>query len=507
MSTNVRAVGRQEAPLRPTVARGDDRFVASPSETTPGLIRSVWRFRWLAVAITLAVTGLSALIGSVVAPPPTATVSIALTSPQPDNVLAPSVVGDATLSRYTAQRADYITSDDVLKAVSAALTTPIEAVRGRLSVSPSATASVISIAATGPNRAEAAALANAVVVSYGEATKTEVNRRTEKVSASIETDVRKISASSRGLPPSSPQAQAAAQSMAALESKASTFRTDNIAYGDGVDWATHASEGDVAVAGLPYKTTAIGFIVGLALSMVAAWLLSERRREVATSGEVAQLLESPLLGVIRRAWDGPNDDAAEGRQRLALATASVGLRARTDRGTVVVVGVDRKVASRDIAMGIASGLTVQGNRTLFVEGDVAYGEPGTDLPLEDDTSGFATMLADTRGVTTPQTHLLKADHGASVEVMPLGRTATGDAYPPVGGLPIALATLQGSRDFVIIDGGSLDSGPVTSALIAASDALVFVVPDHADEEQVLQARATADTLHANLVGYIYQTTR
>lgn len=504
MTTNVRATGR-EAPHEPyAFARESARAATARDETTPGLFISAWRFRWLSLAITFAVAGTSALAGVFLAAPPTASAVISLTNPQPANVLAPGVVGDATLTRYTAQRADYITSNDVLRDVSSATGLTIDTIRHRLSVSPSSTSSVITVVATGSSRVDAVTLANGVVASYRTDTRSEVTRRTDAVTASIDADVKKINDGVRGLSAGSPEAQAAAQSIAALQSKASGIRTDNVSYGDGVDWATQPTENDVVVAGPPFKESAIGLMIGLAASMVIAWLLSDRKRQVVTSGRAGELLEVPLLGVSNRVRkpDAATAELAFTRQKQSLATASIALRARTDEGSIVVVGVGGGIATHDVALGIATGLTLQGNSTLIVEADFSQ-ESRAEVDDGDDTgTGFATMLADTQGVTTPRTRGIDVGQGLSLELMRLGAIPPGTSWH-VGGLPIALATLQEGRDFIVIDGGGLDSGHITAALVAACDALVFVIPDHSNEDDVIEARVSVETLQANLVGYVY----
>lgn len=503
MNTSLKAAGRA-VPLQPRgTTKESARVTTPPDEITPGLFASAWRFRWLSLAITLAVAGTSVLAGVLLAPPPTATVVMSVTSPQADNVLAPAVVGDATLTRYTAQRADYVTSDDVLNGVSSAIGASPDAIRRRLTVSPSASSSVITIVGTGKTRAEAASLANAVVDSYRAATKADVAKRTDAVTASIDGDIKKIKDSVRGLP-SGPESQAAAQSIAQLESKASGVRTDNVSYGDGIDWATRTTPHDVVVAGPPLKEGAIGLLVGLAASMVIAWLLSDRKRQVVTSGRASELLDVPLLGIASQAIkpEGRSSEVVPVIQQQSLATASIALRARADRGTVVIVGLGGTLATHDVAMGIAAGLTMQGSATLVVEADFAHGSrihPGKE---KTGVTGFATMLADIRGVTTAKMIHTDLGQGRQVEVMPLGPIPQGQSWN-VGGLPIALATLQEGHDFVVIDGGLLDSSHITAALCATGDALVFVLPDHVDEEDVLAARSMVETLQANVIGYIY----
>src|SRR5689334_13631327 len=154
-------------------------LTANGDQATPGLLSSMWRFRWMSLAVVLAAGILSGGAGVLVAPRPSATATIALKNPGAQNVLARGVVGDASLARYTRQRADFLTSDDVLSVVSEGLPGhPVSKLRSEITVTASTTSNLLTITATSNSAADAVALANTLVDSYSKATRAQVKQLT-----------------------------------------------------------------------------------------------------------------------------------------------------------------------------------------------------------------------------------------------------------------------------------------------------------------------------------------
>ena len=79
-----------------------------------GLLESLWRYKWITVTIVVAVIGLTALVGYIAQPGIQARTTIALATPPAESVFAAGVLGDASLQRYTAQRASFVLSDSVV---------------------------------------------------------------------------------------------------------------------------------------------------------------------------------------------------------------------------------------------------------------------------------------------------------------------------------------------------------------------------------------------------------
>ena len=83
----------------------------------PSLLGAMSRYRVMCALIVGAVAILSVVAALLTAGGATATATIGLRTPQVDNVLVPGLQGDASLGRYTAQRARFVTSDEVMTVV------------------------------------------------------------------------------------------------------------------------------------------------------------------------------------------------------------------------------------------------------------------------------------------------------------------------------------------------------------------------------------------------------
>ena len=109
------------------------------------------------MAIVLGVAALTTAAGLFIAPPARATATIALKTPPSASVLASGLQGDASLARYTAQRARFVRSDKVIEAVAKDLRRDdITEIRGQVSATPAATSNAITIVAFSPDEAEKA---------------------------------------------------------------------------------------------------------------------------------------------------------------------------------------------------------------------------------------------------------------------------------------------------------------------------------------------------------------
>ena len=189
----------------------------------PGVLDALWRFRWSSAAIVLFVVAVSVSVGLLAQPKAQAKATILLATPPENSVLTPSIQGDSSLARYTAQRAAFVTSDQMLDAVAANLAAPTTAkagvaangapattvpirhtdtrsftdLRHDLTAAPSSTSNAIVITARGNSADDAVRLADAAVAAYRSETAKEVADLTNAAVRSIqdsETSVRQDAA-------------------------------------------------------------------------------------------------------------------------------------------------------------------------------------------------------------------------------------------------------------------------------------------------------------------------
>src|SRR4051794_8540295 len=83
----------------------------------PGVLAAMWDYRFMCAAIVVLVVAVSVSAGLLVQPRAQAKATILLSPPPQNSVLAPTIQGDASLARYTAQRAAFVTSDTTLSSV------------------------------------------------------------------------------------------------------------------------------------------------------------------------------------------------------------------------------------------------------------------------------------------------------------------------------------------------------------------------------------------------------
>jgi len=240
----------------------------------PGLVEALWRYRWSSMAIVVVAVGISIGVALMVQPPAQARATIALASPPEDNVLAPGTQGDASLARYTAQRAAFVTSDVVLGAVAAVTGDDVTDLRSKVTATPSGTSNTLSVTVSAESRRAAVELAEAVVEAYRSETEAQIERRTEAAIRAIE----ESAASASGSRGATTDAAARSATLSQLALRASEIRVSSALLGDGVDFVNAPRRDAVMGRRLPVRDAALGFVVGLVVAATLAWIRADRSR-------------------------------------------------------------------------------------------------------------------------------------------------------------------------------------------------------------------------------------
>ena len=239
-----------------------------------GLLSAMWHYRAMCVVIVVVSVALSTVVGLVLTPKPSATATIALKTPSQDNVLAPGSTGDASLARYTAQRARFVTSDAVLGNVAAALgTDDLNGLRKKLEITPSTDSNIITITATGNSDDDAVALAGEVARAYAEETQKQVTALTDAALKSIDESAAQVRATITNN--NTAVNDAAASTLGQLQQRQAAIRTSSAVLGDGVEFIVKPDDSSVVNSKLPIKEAALGFILGLVIAGTAAYLRAD----------------------------------------------------------------------------------------------------------------------------------------------------------------------------------------------------------------------------------------
>jgi hypothetical protein len=228
----------------------------------------------MSAAIVSVMVVLSVGVGFLAQPRAQAKATIALSSPPAKSVLAPGVQGDASLARYTAQRAAYVKSDAVLRTVAASLRrSDITKLRGDISATPSTSSNTIVIVAEADSSREAVQLAAATVAAYRSKTSEEVRRLTDAAIASINESSLRVQA---GITATSGNSVQTTLSQLAVE--ASEIKVSSALFGDGVDFVAAPRTDAVTQPSIPLREAALGLVLGLLLAATAAWVRADRAR-------------------------------------------------------------------------------------------------------------------------------------------------------------------------------------------------------------------------------------
>jgi len=239
-----------------------------------GLLGAMWRYKGMCALIVVVCVVLSIGVGFLLTPQPSATATIALRTPSQENVLAPGSVGDASLARYTAQRARFVTSDDVLSNVGHSLgNDDLNKMRGELDVTPSKDSNIITITASGASGKDAVRLATDVTRAYGEETEKQVGELTRAALKSIDESAAEVRATITGN--NVAVNDAAASTLGQLQQRAATLRTSSAVLGDGVEFVVNPDDSSVVSQRFPIKEAALGLVLGLLIAGTVAYLRAD----------------------------------------------------------------------------------------------------------------------------------------------------------------------------------------------------------------------------------------
>ena len=278
---------------------------AMNDEAHPGVLASLWKYRAMSAAIVAVMVVLSVGVGFLAQPRAQAKATIALSSPPAKSVLAPGVTGDASLARYTAQRAAYVKSDAVLRTVAASLRrNDITKLRGDISATASTSSNTIVIVAEADTSGEAVKLAAATVAAYRSKTAEEVRLLTDSAIASINESSLRVQA---GITATSGNSVQTTLSQLAVE--ASEIKVSSALFGDGVDFVAAPRADAVTLPTLPLREAALGLVLGLLLAATAAWVRADRTRgpesgprELLTPRITAEKSIAIYTAAPRRSW-------------------------------------------------------------------------------------------------------------------------------------------------------------------------------------------------------------
>lgn len=460
-----------------------------PWDTGPGLLESVWRFRWRVLAAVIAA---AALAGGVSMLQPTRYEGVSrliLSAPPTAGVLSdvgPTVSDPARNVRNQAER---VTSSVVLELarerIDGRLT--LEQLRERVEAEPATELDLITIRAQDRTPQGAAELADAVAESYRTHVRQEIR---SSVGAALE-DMQE-----RGLTEQASQ----------LEVAAARYQ--------GVDLLEPSEVPDSPVSPRPVRNAATAALLALVAAAGVAWWRGDAAEEADSRHDPARVLGAPLLGEVpdfhavgvegmAPAATAPHSAAAEA-YGFVLASLESALDSSGAR-SVLVTSAGPADGKTTTAVNLAVLARRDGRKVLLVDADervrglsraaAVAGEPG---------------LTDLADVNIPSEWCIsrwQLSKGMTVPMVPAGTSVEhAGSFFRTAGFRTAIQRLKERGGLLIVDCPPLLAVSDTSAVAGHIDGILLVVDKGTSMQLLEEVRERLDFVGTPLLGYVFNRT-
>lgn len=470
-------------------------------DSRPTLLGALWRYRTMAGAIVAFVVALSIAVGLLVAGSVTASATIALTTPPPDAVITSGVQSDASLARFTTQRARFVTSDAVMEEVALALDrSDVTELRDRVTATPAGTSNAVILRVEGDSAGEAVALAEAVIEAYRAQSATEVEELTAAAVAAVQATEAEV-LDALGDEPSAEVVSATFDTVGQLRVRIADLLTTQAVYGDGVQFVNEPRRDAVEEPGVPIREGALGVVLGLVLAGTAAWLRADTNAGVDDADDLEAMLEVPTLGTLRSRADvqllSPvRLDAAPSHDYRLVWTA---LLRRVSSGVVVVAseGVDARSVA---ALNIAAAAARDGRSVLLVDADLSTSQISYAL-ADEPGRGLRDVFAGADW--TNATHRPDGSTLSQLTLLTAGSADIDDTSVSTEVVQAQVDAWREAHDLVIVDTGDVSSSPVSATLYGAADAVLLVVGRGTTARRIDDLRRRVGLQGSEIVGAIF----
>ncbi|MFT7393630.1 MAG: succinoglycan biosynthesis transport protein ExoP [Candidatus Azotimanducaceae bacterium] len=454
-----------------------------------------WRMS-LAIVVGLIVLSAAVTWGSTSQVQARAT--IGLSAPRANSVVFNGVQGDASLARYTTQRARFVTSDAVIDAVAADVgRDDVTTLRKDIIAAASANSNVITVLVDAEDSERAVALAQSVVDAYRAQTHQQIDELTDAAIASLTQSAAEIRQEVDVEEGSAAVAATAANIIGQLQIQAADLETSRALTGDGVEFVIAPRSDSVIESGPPLRELALGLLVGLAIAASLAWVRADRNRQISGTTSAAELLDASCLGEIQRQPEHvplPPETISRlpTHDHRVLWSALVH---RVPRGAIVVTSVGTD-APAWTAVNLAAAAARDGHDVLVVDADMQTAQM---LGRERGATGIAQLL--TTGASW-------SDHVVTIgefsrnhfSVLPAGPDV--DENDPRTSLASGFVEEWCQRyDYVMITARSIRDDVVATLLAEGAGRLFVSVGHQAEERDLAGLRRHASQQNVTIVGF------
>lgn len=472
-----------------------------------GPVEAFWRFRHRtlpAVALVTVVTALGAVwTGGDAA----AVTAIHLTDPRGVPMFRDGTTAATDLGAYAVQRAEFATSDTVLRATALAIGEPLEVVRGAVTAT-AAAGSRIALECRNSDPDRALDICTALADVYVELSRADTTRRADLALASLRaTRQALIDERLARQPDASPTSGAIEQ----IEVQIAQTALKAALFDAGVEFV----DAPLLAATAPVRTALRYGLAGLALGALTAgavaWVGARRRPMIDDPELAAGVLGAPLLG---RTGDlgtsfelAATDLTAAGHHGVLVVTAAWPERddEPLDPGGAMGGATGVPGGATSVVVGLAEAWARDGRSVVVI--DARSDHPLLSRHLGAPSTGLTEVLSGMAGVdevvtrvapptndprSAPRFHLIGSgrtvDHMASLLRAPRAREM--------------LERLRNTYESVVIEGPSVLDSAEGAVLAGMSDGVVVVVGDEVAARRAMAVRQRLEVLRVPLVGVV-----
>jgi capsular polysaccharide biosynthesis protein len=382
------------------------------------LLEALWLYRRSSALIVAAFGIAAALLTMFVLGTVRATAHFAVTDPRSTDYLRQGVSTDTSFISYTAQRAAFAHSQDVLKRATQIIGQQggrrysLQRLRDAVEAKSDPNGAIVSVTASAPTTREAARIANAVVVAYQDRSAAQFKVQMEEQLASIVQSLKALATRLDEVSPTGSVHAALLESLAQTQIKEVDLRQDLARLGSGTSFVDQADPNQPAKSQVPANTI-IGLAVGALLAAVVAFLRAtsspaRASRPASGEGRLALAPRVPRGASAARLKARPKADPQMLIDSLTEAEARVAeLQGELERYRALTPpGPSGKAATRDeqptrqpeiAAAGVMPAMEDsfrQGNGSRHTSSQELQEAPTVVLPIRRSSRGTNTSRAD-----------------------------------------------------------------------------------------------------------------
>jgi Mrp family chromosome partitioning ATPase/capsular polysaccharide biosynthesis protein len=489
----------------------------------PSILSSVWRHRWLVLAVTV-LFGLAAyLLSSQQEPVYEASTQLYLTDPSTSDVFGQA--GGTNLEGYVPQQTQRVTSTPVLTAAAEAIpgSQSLAALRRQLEVEGDIDVATLTITVEDGSAERAAAVANAVAEAYQDEVRTAQLERAERAAAELETAQGEIEAridelgadegeavDGQGSTTAQVQIGVLTQRLLEIDALTQQLRVDARLFGSGVEFAEEALPPDSPVAPTPVRTAAATAFLGALLASALAYWLAGRGHRIASEDDPARILGVPMLGMLptydveehtslrERALLDPRTAEA---YRFAYTSLDVVLRDLGAR-SVLITSASPSTGKTETALQLAITARSRGREVLLADGDLRM--RGLTVLLRATRAPGLLDLGESLDPSVVGRHWFA--EGQWLSVLTAGGVSTGGANElREEWFGQVFPRLTAGYELTVVDSPPLLAVAETATIAAYTDAVVLVVREGAKLEDLERVKQRMRFVGQRLVGFVYLT--